>query len=156
MTIPEATRLVLQAGAIGSGGEVFCLDMGEPVRIYDLALDLIRLSGLTEGEDIEIVFTGVRPGEKLYEELFFSGDEVLKTSHPKIMKARYDAPDLRVYMQIVQLIESAMRNANDSYLRRSLEEIVPDFESEGRPSRNSPVSAEVIERTPLAMGASRG
>ena len=156
MTIPEATRLVLQAGAIGSGGEVFCLDMGEPVRIYDLALDLIRLSGLTEGEDIEIVFTGVRPGEKLYEELFFSGDEVLKTSHPKIMKARYDAPDLRVYMQIVQLIESAMRNASDSYLRRSLEEIVPDFESEGRPSRNSPVSAEVIERTPLAMGASRG
>ncbi len=157
MTIPEATRLVLQAGAIGSGGEVFCLDMGEPVRIYDLALDLIRLSGLTEGEDIEIVFNGVRPGEKLYEELFFSGDEVLKTSHPKIVKARYDAPDLRVYMQIVQLIESAMRNASDSYLRRSLEEIVPDFESEGRPSRNSPASAEVIDRAPLAaMGAARG
>ena len=156
MTIPEATRLVLQAGAIGSGGEVFCLDMGEPVRIYDLALDLIRLSGLTEGEDIEIVFNGVRPGEKLYEELFFSGDEVLKTSHPKIMKACYDAPDLRVYMQIVQLIESAMRNASDSYLRRSLEEIVPDFESEGRPSRNSPTSAEVIERAPLVMGAARG
>ena len=156
MTIPEATRLVMQAGAIGTGGEVFCLDMGEPVRIYDLALDLIRLSGLTEGEDIEIVFNGVRPGEKLYEELFFSGDEVLKTTHPKIMKARYDAPDLRVYMQIVQLIESAMRNASDSYLRRSLEEIVPDFESEGRPSRHSPASTEVIERTPLAMGASRG
>ncbi len=155
MTIPEATRLVLQAGAIGSGGEVFCLDMGEPVRIYDLALDLIRLSGLTEGEDIEIVFNGVRPGEKLYEELFFSGDEVLKTSHPKIMKARYDAPDLRVYMQIVQLIESAMRNASDSYLRRSLEEIVPDFESPGRAMRTTPTS-EVIERTPIAMGAARG
>ena len=156
MTIPEATRLVLQAGAIGTGGEVFCLDMGEPVRIYDLALDLIRLSGLTEGEDIEIVFNGVRPGEKLYEELFFSGDEVLKTSHPKIMKARYDPPDLRVYMQIVQLIESAMRNASDSYLRRSLEEIVPDFQSEGRTVRNTPTS-EVIERTPLAaMGSARG
>ncbi len=155
MTIPEATRLVLQAGAIGSGGEVFCLDMGEPVRIYDLALDLIRLSGLTEGEDIEIVFNGVRPGEKLYEELFFSGDEVLATSHPKIMKARYDAPDLRVYMQIVQLIESAMRNASDSYLRRSLEEIVPDFESPGRAMRSTPTS-EAIERSPLAMGAARG
>ncbi len=155
MTIPEATRLVLQAGAIGSGGEVFCLDMGEPVRIYDLALDLIRLSGLTEGEDIEIVFNGVRPGEKLFEELFFSGDEVLKTSHPKIMKARYDAPDLRVYMQIVQLIESAMRNASDSYLRRSLEEIVPDFESPGRVMRTTPTS-EVIERTPIAMGVARG
>jgi len=148
MTIPEATRLVLQAGAIGTGGEVFCLDMGEPVRIYDLALDLIRLSGLTEGEDIEIVFNGVRPGEKLYEELFFSGDEVLKTAHPKIMKAQYEPPDLRVYMQIVQLIESATRNASDSYLRRSLEEIVPDFESPSRGDQNVPMS-EVIERSAL-------
>ncbi|MCC7053575.1 MAG: polysaccharide biosynthesis protein [Gemmatimonadaceae bacterium] len=155
MTIPEATRLVLQAGAIGTGGEVFCLDMGEPVRIYDLALDLIRLSGLTEGEDIEIVFNGVRPGEKLYEELFFSGDEVLKTTHPKIMKARYQAPDLRVYMQIVQLIESAMRNASDSYLRRSLEEIVPDFDSPGRAVRAAP-AGEAMERPTLAMGAARG
>jgi FlaA1/EpsC-like NDP-sugar epimerase len=153
MTIPEATRLVLQAGAIGSGGEVFCLDMGEPVRIYDLAQDLIRLSGLTEGEDIEIVFNGVRPGEKLYEELFFSGDEVLKTAHPKIMKARYEPPDLRVYMQIVQLIESATRNASDSYLRRSLEEIVPDFDSPTRIAHPTPTS-EVLERSALvALGA---
>ena len=154
MTIPEATRLVLQAGAIGTGGEVFCLDMGEPVRIYDLALDLIRLSGLTEGEDIEIVFNGVRPGEKLYEELFFSGDEVLKTSHPKIMKARYEPPDLRVYMQIVQLIESATRNASDSYLRRSLEEIVPDFESPNRIDHEA-ATAEVIERSTLSAVAVR-
>jgi FlaA1/EpsC-like NDP-sugar epimerase len=155
MTIPEATRLVLQAGAIGSGGEVFCLDMGEPIRIYDLALDLIRLSGLTEGEDIEITFTGVRPGEKLYEELFFTGDEVLGTSHPKIMKARYDAPDLRVYMQIIQLIESAQRNASDSYLRRCLEEIVPDFVPEGRAAR-SMTPPDVIElRTPKVVGAAR-
>jgi FlaA1/EpsC-like NDP-sugar epimerase len=156
MTIPEATRLVLQAGAIGSGGEVFCLDMGEPIRIYDLALDLIRLSGLTEGEDIEITFTGVRPGEKLYEELFFSGDEVLKTSHPKIMKARYDAPDLRVYMQIIQLIESAQRNASDSYLRRCLEEIVPDFVPEGHAAR-SVTPPDIVElRPPLAIvGAAR-
>ena len=154
MTIPEATRLVLQAGAIGTGGEVFCLDMGEPVRIYDLALDLIRLSGLTEGEDIEIVFNGVRPGEKLYEELFFSGDEVLKTSHPKIMKARYEPPDLRVYMQIVQLIESATRNASDSYLRRSLEEIVPDFESPNRIDHEA-ATAEVIDRSALSAVAVR-
>jgi len=155
MTIPEATRLVLQAGAIGSGGEVFCLDMGEPVRIYDLALDLIRLSGLTEGEDIEVVFNGVRPGEKLYEELFFSGDEVLGTEHPKIMKARYEPPDLRVYMQIVELIESAMRNCSDSFLRRCLEEIVPDFDSPGRTAAAAP-NPEVIERKALAMGAAHG
>ena len=153
MTIPEATRLVLQAGAIGSGGEVFCLDMGEPIRIYDLALDLIRLSGLTEGEDIKIVFNGVRPGEKLYEELFFAGDEVLGTEHPKIMKARYDAPDLRVYMQIVQLIESATRNASDSYLRRCLEEIVPDFRPERRAPRVTPPEFE--ERIAIAAGATR-
>ena len=157
MTIPEATRLVLQAGAIGSGGEVFCLDMGEPVRIYDLALDLIRLSGLTEGEDIEIVFNGVRPGEKLYEELFFSGDEVLKTAHPKIMKARYEPPDLGMYMQIVQLIESAMRNASDSFLRRCLEEIVPDFDSPGHAAAAAAPNSEVMmDRKELVMGAAHG
>ena len=75
MTIPEAVQLVLQAGALGDHGEVFVLDMGEPVRIVDLATDLIRLSGLELGADIEIQFTGMRPGEKLYEEMFFKGDE---------------------------------------------------------------------------------
>jgi FlaA1/EpsC-like NDP-sugar epimerase len=69
MTIPEATQLVLEAGALGQGGEIFVLDMGEPVRIVDLARDMIRLSGLTEGRQIEIVYTGLRPGEKLYEEI---------------------------------------------------------------------------------------
>ncbi|MGK2856594.1 MAG: polysaccharide biosynthesis protein [Thermoanaerobaculia bacterium] len=84
MTIPEASQLVLQAGAMGKGGEIFVLDMGEPVKIVDLANEMIRLSGLVPGEDIEIVYTGVRPGEKLYEELGHDHETLVKTRHPKI------------------------------------------------------------------------
>lgn len=85
MTIPEASQLVLQAGAIGQGGEIFILDMGQPVRVFDLAKEMIKLSGLKPFEDIDIIFTGVRPGEKLFEELQTTGEEVTKTSHPKIL-----------------------------------------------------------------------
>jgi FlaA1/EpsC-like NDP-sugar epimerase len=88
MSIPEASRLVLQAGAMGQGGEVFLLDMGEPVKIYDLAVQMIELSDLVPGKDIEIEITGLRPGEKLYEELLIGGDNVITTSHPKIYAAR--------------------------------------------------------------------
>lgn len=84
MTIPEASQLVMQAGAIGKGGEIFVLDMGEPVRIVDLAREMIRRSGLREGKDIEIRFTGMRPGEKLFEELALPTEEVVATSHSKI------------------------------------------------------------------------
>ena len=89
MTIPEAAQLVLQAGTLGGGGEIFVLDMGEPVRILDLARDLIRLSGLKEGKDIEIVFSDLRAGEKLYEELYDQHEERLPTPHPKIFLARH-------------------------------------------------------------------
>lgn len=84
MTIPEAVQLILQAGAIGEQGEIFILDMGEPIKILDLAMDLIRLHGLVPGEDIEVQFTGVRPGEKLYEELLYDTEKLSITSHPKI------------------------------------------------------------------------
>src|SRR5205814_8672064 len=83
MTIPEAVQLVLQAGAIGRGGEVFVLDMGEPVKVLDLATDLIRLSGLEVGTDIEIRFPATPPGEKLYEELFFGSESAIPTDHPQ-------------------------------------------------------------------------
>jgi FlaA1/EpsC-like NDP-sugar epimerase len=88
MTIPEAARLVVQAAAIGEGGQVFVLDMGEPVKIVDLARDLIRLSGMTPDDDIEISFTGMRPGEKLFEELSVSSEFADKTKHPKIFIGR--------------------------------------------------------------------
>ena len=84
MTIPEASQLVMQAGAIGQGGEIFVLDMGEPVRILDLARELIRRNGLEPDEDIEIRFTGIRPGEKLYEELACDDEQTRPTAHEKI------------------------------------------------------------------------
>jgi FlaA1/EpsC-like NDP-sugar epimerase len=94
MTIPEASRLVIQAGAIGQSGQILLLDMGEPVRIVDLAADMIRLSGLRVGEDIAIEFTGLRPGEKLYEELHIPGEQLLPTCHPKIIVAGRKPPQI--------------------------------------------------------------
>jgi len=90
MTIPEAAQLILQAGAIGNGGEIFVLEMGTPIRIADMAYDLIRLSGKEPGTDIEIVFTGLRPGEKLYEELITWEEDIISTSHEKIMILEYN------------------------------------------------------------------
>jgi FlaA1/EpsC-like NDP-sugar epimerase len=84
MSIPEAAQLVMQAGAMGKGGEIFVLDMGEPVRILDLAHDMIRLMGLKVGDDIDIVYTGLRPGEKLHEELVSQEEEFVRTMHGKI------------------------------------------------------------------------
>jgi FlaA1/EpsC-like NDP-sugar epimerase len=87
MTIPEAVSLVVQAGAIGGRGQVYVLDMGEPVKILDLAVNMIRLSGKDPKTDIDITFVGVRPGEKLHEELWTDGEKVGPTSHPKILRA---------------------------------------------------------------------
>jgi FlaA1/EpsC-like NDP-sugar epimerase len=88
MTIPEAVQLVLQASVLNKGGEVFVLDMGQPVRIMDLAKDIIRLAGLREGIDIDIKVTGLRPGEKLFEELFIKGEKYERTIHDKILIAQ--------------------------------------------------------------------
>jgi len=94
MTIPEAVQLVTQAAALSSGGETFILDMGQPVRIIDLAHDLIRLSGLEPDKDIEIRYIGIRPGEKLFEELSTVGEGIERTTHPKIFTGTYDSPHL--------------------------------------------------------------
>lgn len=107
MTIPEASQLVLQAGAFGNGGEIFILDMGEPVKIIDLAEDMIRLSGLVPYEDVDIRFTGIRDGEKLFEELEITGENLLKTSHPKIFIGK-----LATYTdEEVELIVGGLRDA---------------------------------------------
>ena len=127
MTIPESVQLVLQAGALGRGGEVFLLDMGEPIRIVEIATDLIRLSGLTVGTDIEIRFTGIRPGEKLYEEMFFSAENVLTTDHPKVLRARNGILPDGVMRRIQGLVDAAEAEHRDEELRQLLRSLVPDF-----------------------------
>lgn len=128
MTIPEAVQLVLQAGALGTGGELFVLDMGEPVRIADLARDLIRLSGLEEGTDIELRYTGLRPGEKLYEEVLFGHEDVRQTEHPKIIRAMTEVPKQSLEAQVNALVLAAkVQPVNEKKLRRMILELVPDF-----------------------------
>jgi FlaA1/EpsC-like NDP-sugar epimerase len=111
MTIPEAVHLVLQASAMGNNGEVFVLNMGQQVRILDLAEDLIRLSGLQPGRDIEIVFTGIRPGEKLAEDLWDEGHTFVKTQHPDIY--RLDAQDNLTGETLYQSVDEIVHLANE-------------------------------------------
>jgi FlaA1/EpsC-like NDP-sugar epimerase len=126
MTIPEAAQLVLQAAVIGEGGEIFVLDMGEPVKIVDLAKDLITLSGFTPFEDIDIVFTGVRPGEKLFEELNTEGEDVSKTRHPKIFIGKIEAPPkYKVQRAIEDLVLISMLEQPDE-VRRVLTDLIPE------------------------------
>jgi FlaA1/EpsC-like NDP-sugar epimerase len=128
MTIPEAVQLVLQAGALGKGGELFVLDMGEAVKIADLARDLIRLSGLEEGVDIEIKYTGMRPGEKLYEEVLFGDEDVGETSHPKVIRVLAEDPDAALEPRINELVRLAgLQSEEDSRLRSLIVDLVPDF-----------------------------
>lgn len=127
MTIPEAAQLVLQAGAFAKGGEIFVLDMGEPIRIYDLACDLIKLSGLTPEKDIEIKITGLRPGEKLYEELLMSEEELGNTRHEKIFIEQpmfYSMEELR--MKLDELRKS-VDSEDEEKLLDKVAEIVPTY-----------------------------
>ncbi|HPZ96861.1 MAG TPA: nucleoside-diphosphate sugar epimerase/dehydratase [Phycisphaerae bacterium] len=143
MTIPEAAQLVLQAGAMGHGGEVFLLDMGEPVKIVQLAMDLITLSGLRPHEDIEIKFSGIRPGEKLFEELSITGEDVAPTRHPKIgiVKKRPEDFD-RVCAGIEHLLTLADTGSPEE-ICEALKAIVPEYTpSVPEPSKaDEPVSA---------------
>jgi len=132
MTIPEAVELVIQAGAMASGGEVFVLDMGKPVKIFDLAVKMIHLSGLSvrnddnpEG-DIEISITGLRPGEKLFEELVI-GNNVAKTEHPMIFKAQEDSLSWQELEIVMAQMQTALSDCNQSELREMLVKIVPGF-----------------------------
>lgn len=126
MTIPEASQLVLQAGALGSGGEIFILDMGEPVKILDLAEDMIRLSGLTPYEDIGIVFTGVRQGEKLFEELEITGENLEKTRHPKIFIGKIATYSNDEVAKIVTAFTNAVESHDEQHIRRLFNQFLPE------------------------------
>lgn len=127
MTIPEACQLVLDAGAMGEGGEIFVFDMGESVKIIDLAKKMIRLSGLEVGKDIEIKLTGLRPGEKLYEELLSKDENTLPTHHPKILKAkeRISETSLEEIESLINLLESQ----DNIEIVKKMKEIIPEFKS---------------------------
>jgi FlaA1/EpsC-like NDP-sugar epimerase len=129
MTIPEACRLVLEAGAMGRGGEIFIFDMGKSVKIYDLAKKMIQLSGLVPGRDIDIVFTGLREGEKLYEELLNQKENTLRTHHQKIMIAKvqeYAYLDMNKY---IELFNDLVNDRNELKMVALMKELVPEFRS---------------------------
>lgn len=129
MTIPEAVSLVIQAGALARGGEVFVLDMGEPVRIVQLAEDLIKLSGLVPYEDIEIVFTGLRPGEKLFEELLLDGENVEETPHRKIFIGKPEVLTMEELEAALERLRTVL-DRDPEELRQVLREVVPTYRPE--------------------------
>ena len=140
MTIPEASQLVLQAAAMGEGGEIFVLEMGEQVRIEDMARDLIRLAGLRAGS-IDIVYTGIRPGEKLYEELYYDDEEVMKTGHKKILSAYHRVRKLSdVNADIQGLIDLVFSPPEET--RKRLRELVPEYFVPEENSLPDPSAAE--------------
>ena len=142
MTIPEAVQLLLLASVLGRGGELFMLDMGEPIRIADLALDLIHLSGLEVGRDIDIVYTGLRPGEKLFEEMFMAEERYGRTSHEQIFVARnglHLVPgDVE---QGVERLLAAARAGDAAAVIRRLVALVPEY----APERNGAEEVAAVE-----------
>lgn len=127
MTIPEASQLVLQAGTMGRGGEVFVLEMGEPIPIVNLARDLIRLSGYRPDVDIKIEFSGMRPGEKLYEEINLSDENATKTQHPRIWIGKCQVPSLPSVRTLIDELVAGLPYAEPDAVRRELARIVPEY-----------------------------
>jgi FlaA1/EpsC-like NDP-sugar epimerase len=154
MTIPEAVQLVLMAATMGSGSDIFVLDMGQPVRIADLARQMIRLAGLVPDQDVKIKFTGLRPGEKLFEELVTSGETVLPTSHQKISQlqaARADGPTVAGW---IARFEDLLARGDAVGTVRLLERIVPEYKCD--PRWNEPAAgqeSELLDMRPLAHHA---
>ena len=152
MTIPEAAQLVVQAAALSRGGETFILDMGQPVRILDLAHDLIRLSGLEPDKDIEVRFTGIRPGEKLFEELSNMAEGIQRTSHPKIFTGTYDSPHLPRLRAQFDTLGALCRTADPSAIRQALEQLVPEY-AKGDADSEPPARSRTMMPDSKSMGS---
>lgn len=127
MTIPEAAALILQAGAMGKGGEIFVLDMGKPLKIRELAENMIRLSGLRPNEDIQITYVGLRPGEKMHEELFYCKEEMIGTNHPKLLLANSCATELTWLQDELLPLSKAVEQYDEDSVLAFIKNIVPEF-----------------------------
>ena len=151
MTIPEAAQLVLQAGTMGKGGEIYVLHMGDPVKIRDLARDMITLSGLRPGVDIEIVFSGVRPGEKLFEELSSEGEDIGDTAHPKIGIWKHRPEDWdavhRGIDELLAVADEATNGELQAHLRRIVPEYLPDSATSACEHAEAPTPHEASSST---------
>jgi len=147
MTIPEAVSLILQAGAMGHGGEIFVLEMGEPVLIKDLAEQMIRLSGLVPDRDIAVEYIGLRPGEKLFEEIFHPGEDLQGTTHPKLHLARARQYDWQWLTDVLNRLDSAALGRNVPDLIKHLREVVPEYN--GLPGSEN--TGDIAKSVPLRV-----
>ncbi|MCG7991363.1 MAG: polysaccharide biosynthesis protein [Candidatus Thiodiazotropha lotti] len=141
MTIPEACQLIMQTVVMGDGGEIFVLDMGEPIKISYLAEQMIHLSGRTLGQDIQIEYIGLRPGEKLYEELFHEKEELAKTSHEKVLLAHHRQVDWEWLNGVMQQMTTATEALDSQQLRALLGQLVPEHENQSKPEASNKASA---------------
>lgn len=152
MTIPEAVSLVLQAGVYAKGGEIFVLDMGEPVRILDLAKNLIRLSGYKVDEDIKIEFTGLRPGEKLYEELLIASRDIEKTENDQIFVERQPAVTAEELKEKLAVLAAALEKNDPSVIRGALHQVVPTFHEPEELNRDQGQEVYIPEQSQQKTG----
>jgi FlaA1/EpsC-like NDP-sugar epimerase len=129
MTIPEASCLVLEAATLGNGGEIFCFDMGQPVKIADLAKNMIRLAGFEPGKDIEITYTGLRPGEKLYEELLNQKETTIPTKNKKILVAKVREYDYPAVAEQINTLIALAKEGKVFPTVKMMKQIVPEFKS---------------------------
>jgi len=133
MTIPEACNLVLEAGSMGKGSEIFIFDMGQPVKILDLANKMIRLSGLIPEKDIKIIETGLRPGEKLFEELLSNKENTIPTYHPKILTAKVEPLSANHIKTQIEELKNILRLGDNFDIVKKMKDIVPEFVSNNSP-----------------------
>jgi len=150
MTIPESCQLILQASVMGRGGEIFVLDMGQPIKISFLAEQMIRLSGKVPGEDIEIVYTGLRAGEKLFEELFHEKEALQSTRHSKILLARYRKVEWEYLNHVMEQMQDACADYDEARLQALMKDLVPEW-SGVAPEREQPALATRSEGTVVAL-----